>query len=165
MFISPLMYGGHTRQQITLDPDKSPEPYLTWTAVCFCFQVKSCKRFICEQAKLDAVCSNSNGSNFLWSADFELPPVTLQSWTACPENPSLTSCLFSQSGLALFLLEAHPSILSGSSDTGCGASGEAADEKASMRALICVAVPALAFASLTPQHLVYMSQLAVLNHS
>lgn len=73
-------------------------------------------------------------------------------------------CLASR-GLALFLLEAHPSILSGSSDTGCGASGEAADEKASMRALICVAVPALAFASLTPQHLVYMSQLAVLNHS
>lgn len=65
----------------------------------------------------------------------------------------------------LFLLEAHPSILSGSSDTGCGASGEAADEKASMRALICAAVPALAFASLTPQHLIYMSQLAVLNHS
>lgn len=51
-------------------------------------------------------------------------PSELDVRMACPEKPSVAGCLFS---LAWFLFEVHPSVLSGSSDTGCGAGCQAAD--------------------------------------
>lgn len=104
---------------------------------------------------------------------FRLPSGEVCVLMACSEKPSVTGGLFSLSRALwcgeLFLFEVHPSILLASSGTGCGASCEAADtacaEKPSVHARTCAAVSASLCASLTPQHLVYTSQLAVLNHS
>lgn len=152
---------------------------VTWTAICFCFQVKICKRFICKQVKLDAAWSNGKLDKThpaFFGVQLQIAfsrggEVCLL--MACSEKPSVTGGLFSHSRALwcseLFLFEVHPSILLASSGTGCSASCEAADtacaEKPSVHALTCAAVSASLCASLTPQHLVYTSQLAMLNHS